>query len=102
MCESLRPDRERVYILMTECLKNDKRILFVPQFVVSKSKLTVTDKMNTSYHGYIHTLVTDKSKHHIIDYKEYRHGEAACIDYHDEGDNYRYTIRYNIIECDVI
>ena len=102
MSEALRPSGEHVYVLMVESLKNDKRILFVPQLAVSQSKLTLTDRMNVSYHGQIHALVTDESKHCIIDYKEYRHGEAACIDYRYVGSDDRYTIRYNIIECVMI
>ena len=102
MCESLRPDGDVVYVLMVETLRNDKRILFVPQLSVSKSKLTLTDKMNVSYNDWIHTLVTDESKHCIIDYKEYRHGEAACIGYHYVGEYDKYTTRYNIIECIMI
>lgn len=99
MSESVRPAGDIVYVLMTETLRNDKRILFVPQLEVSKSKLTLADRMNVSYHGHIHSLVTDESKHCIIDYKEYRHGEAACIGYRYVGEYDKYTVRYNIIEC---
>lgn len=102
MSESVRPAGDVVYVLMMETLKNDKRILFVPRLEVSKSKLTLTDRMNVSYHGQIHALVTDDSKRCIIDYKEYRHGEAACIDYHHVCEDDRYTVRYNIIECIMI